>query len=83
MAKPVVRYREMYYVAIGHSAIVTPVDHPNHLKDHRISNTQPVHTSRVMDIGAPNEYGCPVFETMNTRYVPTAECRPFHTERNS
>lgn len=67
MTKPVVRYKAPGYVPkVGGSALVLPVDHPNHLPGHQISNTVPVRTSAV--IAHDVETG--VFETVNTIYKP-------------
>lgn len=66
-AKPTVRYRDLGVpISVGRSAIVQPVDHPNHLEGHLVSNAKPVKTSAV--ISYDEKTG--VFETRNTVYSP-------------
>ena len=67
--KPVVRYRGTATAAIGRSAFLHPIDHPNHLRGHDVSNTRVVRTSAVIDFDA--ETGR--IETMNTIYLPEAQ----------
>lgn len=65
--KPVVHYDNTKHsvIALGRSAVVLPVDHPNHLPDHQVSNTVHVLTSRVIKIHHDGS-----FETENTIYKP-------------
>ena len=51
------------------SAYLLPVDHPNHLVGHSVSNTEYVTTSKVLNWN--EETG--VIETKNTIYVPLSE----------
>jgi len=70
MTKPTVHYDVNYpaIIEVGYRAYIKPVDHPNHLPGHNVSNTQLVYTSTVVSI---DPHG--IFETLNTRYVPTSE----------
>ena len=65
--KPIVKYdnTKLSVIALGRGAIVMPVDHPNHLEDHQVSNTTHVLTSRVIKIHHDGS-----FETENTIYKP-------------
>lgn len=68
--KPVVHYDRspsMYWIQVGFSAHVTPLDHPNHLEGHRVTNGLPIRTSTVLSYD--EETG--EFETQNTKYVPS------------
>jgi hypothetical protein len=69
--KPVVHYRPDYYQFIpkepGQRAMVYPVDHPNHLPVHCVSNEKMCFTSTVIRVGENGE-----FETLNTIYRPVA-----------
>ena len=69
MNKPIVHYRKdcVVKVAVGIGAIVTPVDHTNHVEGQHVSNERPCWTSKVLSYD--KETG--VFETMNTIYQPT------------
>lgn len=67
MDKPIVHYRgEAVVFAIGGAAWLQPVDHPNHLEGHDVSNTKPVRTSAVLSHNP--ETGR--IETKHTIYVP-------------
>lgn len=65
--KPIVHYNNLLLsvIALGRGAVVAPVDHPNHLPDHNVSNTKHVLTSRVVKV-----YHDGSFETENTIYKP-------------
>jgi hypothetical protein len=65
--KPTVRYmmEKHGYIRVGHSAIVTPLDHPNHLPGHFVSNLESVHTSTVLKYDKDTGR----FETKNTIYI--------------
>lgn len=69
--KPVVRYDRspsMYWIQVGNSAYVTPLDHPNHLEGHHVTNGMQIRTSTVISYDkATGE-----FETLNTKYVPAS-----------
>jgi hypothetical protein len=64
-SKPVVFYRTdlPYYIKLGESAFVHPVNHPD---KENVSNTKHVRTSEVIAF-TPLEGG---FETLNTLYRP-------------
>lgn len=64
MTKPVVNYKDLYFCAVGASALVVPENHPSEL----VSNTGAVLTSTVQSFDADTG----VFETLNTRYQPSA-----------
>lgn len=66
--KPTVHYRGEAHFLFG-LAYLTPVDHPNHLVGHAVSNNVQVVTSRVIEHDA--ETGR--IETRNTIYVPLKE----------
>jgi hypothetical protein len=65
--KPVVHYRNdgSQRIPLGKFAFVRPIDHPNHVPGHNVSNKEMVVTSKVIRIGSNGE-----FETMNTIYRP-------------
>ena len=65
--KPVVYYDTNYpaHIKEGSAAYIKPINHPNHLPGHCVSNTSMVHTSTVLSVDADGN-----FETKNTRYVP-------------
>lgn len=65
MDKPIVHYQGPA-VAHGDRAFLLPVDHPNHLPDHSVSNTKPVTTSKVVSW----DKATGVIETANTIYTP-------------
>ena len=62
-AKPTVHYRGEAVKVMGR-AMLYPVDHPNHLDGHDISNTDLVTTSAVLSWVGDR------IETKNTIYVP-------------
>lgn len=65
--KPIVRYTMANYIKVGDKAEVTPVDHPNHLPGHAVSNDgRPVWTSKVVSYDPKTGE----FETNNTYYKP-------------
>jgi len=66
--KPTVHYDATKFVAItlGGSAFVHPVDHPNHIVGHAVSNTKIVKTSKVVFYNETTGE----FETLNTLYKP-------------
>ncbi len=68
MTKPIVRYRTDLpcHIMLGLPAFVHPVDHPNHIEGHNVSNTTYVLTSKVVGHDALTGE----FETLNTRYAP-------------
>lgn len=68
--KPTVLYdnTQLVIIALGRGAVVKPIDHPNHLADHDVSNTKHVLTSRVIKIHYDGS-----FETENTIYKPQKE----------
>ena len=57
------------YIRLGFGAIIKPIDHPNHLVGHAVSNKNFVHTSRVITIQRDGKG----FETMNTIYKQQGE----------
>lgn len=69
LSKPIVRYRGAAQVVVGRSAILHPVDHPNHLPGHNVSNARQVRTSAVIDFNSETGY----IETMNTIYMPETQ----------
>lgn len=65
--KPIVHYKTVREgVKVGSSAILTPVDHPNHLPEHSVSNKGAVFTSLVQAYDPSTGR----IETENTIYVP-------------
>lgn len=64
MSKPTVRYDTFlpFYIVVGESATVFPIDHPSPL----VSNQKFVNTSEVVYYSKSTG----VFETQNTKYVP-------------
>lgn len=63
--KPVVLYKPSEIpIRKGASAFVYPVNHPNHLEGHLVSNTKLAKTSTVIDYDPCKGS----FETLNTRY---------------
>jgi len=65
--KPTVLYdaTKLKIIVLGRAAVIFPINHPNHLPDHDVSNTKHVLTSRVIKL---NHDGS--FETLNTIYKP-------------
>lgn len=66
MSKPTVHYQTLLFVKVGSFALLYPVDHPNHLPEHKVSNNQEVTTSKVLSYD--DQTGR--IETLNTIYVP-------------
>jgi hypothetical protein len=65
--KKIVHYdrNKEVFIQVGHSAFVTPIDHPD---SERVTNTYTAQTSRVVNYDeATGE-----FETMNTLYKPAS-----------
>jgi hypothetical protein len=67
-SKPIVNYDESkgYYVKVGESANVWPMNHPN--PEGMVSNKSMIRTSKILRLLNDNED--PSFETENTVYVP-------------
>lgn len=67
--KPTVIYKKSPFnrIKVGHPAFIHPINHPNHLEDHAVSNTTFVNTSKVINIYQSG------FETQNTIYKEQAE----------
>jgi hypothetical protein len=65
MEKPVVFYRGKALSFMG-CVVLFPLNHPNHLEGHKVSNTREVHISSV--ISWDEETG--TIETQNTIYKP-------------
>ena len=66
--KPVVKYKLVEgapEIKVGHQALIHPLNHPNHLDGHYVSNESPVWTSRVQSILSELAGR---FETRNTIY---------------
>lgn len=63
--KPIVQYRGEA-VPFGGSALLFPVDHPNHLEGHDVSNTKMATTSKVISWDESSGR----IETQNTVYYP-------------
>ena len=63
--KPIVKYRQLVYVRVGHAAVVAPLDHPSPWVTG--DGETLVETSTVLAINADGS-----FETLNTRYEPEA-----------
>ena len=68
MTKPIVHYRGEAHFLFG-LAYLTPVDHPNHLVGHDVSNNVQVATSRVIE----HDINTGRIETRNTIYIPLKE----------
>lgn len=68
MSKPTVRYRGTA-LPFRDAALLSPVDHPNHIEGHAVSNSRDVRTSKVLvwDIATGR------IETSNTVYLPEQE----------
>jgi hypothetical protein len=64
MNKPVVGYTEA--TVVGAICYLKPVDHPNHLEGHSVSNTRVVRTSPVV----ASDLATGRIETRNTIYMP-------------
>lgn len=69
MNKPIVHYTTASAPAVGVSAYLIPVDHPNHIDGHDVSNERLVRTSRVESINEATGR----IETRNTVYMPLDE----------
>lgn len=65
--KPTVLYRGEAHVSSS-GAWLMPVDHPNHLEGHDVSNREPVRTSKVLS----HDETTGRIETANTIYMPEA-----------
>lgn len=65
MSKPAVRYAGKAEIVGGH-AWLYPLDHPNHLEGHDVSNQKLVRTSMVVSVD--DQTGR--IETKNTTYLP-------------
>lgn len=65
MSKPTVTYKGEAYSFFGR-ALLHPVNHPNHLPGHEVSNTNEVTTSLVLSWDKPTGR----IETKNTIYMP-------------
>lgn len=52
------------HLTVGSPALVDPINHPNHLPGHNVSNTHPVFTSKVVAISLAEK----MIETRNTVY---------------
>lgn len=68
MHKPVVHYKPgslSSKLAVGHPAVVFPINHTNHVPGQHVSNTKYIITSHVVHVGDHGE-----FETQNTIYRP-------------
>lgn len=66
MTKPIVHYKNAVTLGVNVSAYLEPVDHPNHIPGHDVSNEMPVRTSKVVEINEATG----IIETRNTMYVP-------------
>lgn len=68
MSKPTVHYTpgSLFFLTVGASCYLDPVDHPNHVEGQHVTNTKTVRTSTVV---AYDESTGRV-ETRNTIYVP-------------
>lgn len=64
--KPIVHYSWLRGAHVGYPAHLTPIDHPNHIEGHDVSNTRMVSTSKVI---AYDEITGRI-ETQNTIYMP-------------
>lgn len=65
MSKPIVHYRGIASNIWGR-AMLQPVDHPNHLDGHQVSNTKPVMTSTIVSWDKATGR----IETQHTIYEP-------------
>lgn len=65
MNKPIVRYSGQASVVAEH-AFLLPLDHPNHIEGHSVSNCRVVRTSRVLE----HDPQTGRIETKNTIYMP-------------
>lgn len=66
--KPTVHYIGVP-VIIGDNAVLKPIDHPNHMVGHAVSNTKSVITSKIV---SKDDFTGRI-ETQNTIYVPFVE----------
>ena len=66
MNKPIVHYRGEAQPYYANTAILVPLDHPNHKPGHSISNNHIARTSSIVNWN--HETGR--IETLNTIYVP-------------
>lgn len=67
MNKPVVHYSGQASVVAEH-AYLLPLDHPNHIEGHSVSNCRVVRTSRVLE----HDPQTGRIETRHTIYMPDA-----------
>lgn len=65
MSKPTVLYRGQASV-VGGVAFLVPIDHPNHMEGHEVSNIKVVRTSRVLE----HDPQTGRIETKHTVYMP-------------
>lgn len=75
--KPIVHYTEAMAIGTKRSAFVKPVDHPNHIEGHSISNEKFVMTSLVVSLCERTGR----IETKNTIYVPLDSNAMFNHEK--
>lgn len=75
MSKPVVAYTEAGLH--GTACWLMPVDHPNHLEGHSVSNTRVVRTSPVV----ASDLATGRIETQNTVYMPYNEDAQLNGEK--
>jgi hypothetical protein len=75
MNKPVVAYTEATVVSA--ICFLKPVDHPNHLEGHSVSNERIVRTSAVV----ASDLTTGRIETRNTIYMPFNEEATFNGEK--
>lgn len=74
MSKPIVHYRgPVHFIPYlgsggGERAVLTPIDHTNHLEGQDVSNDEPAITSRVVE----KDIDTGRIETRNTIYLPEA-----------
>jgi hypothetical protein len=64
--KPVVHYTDLAYIKVSGVAVLLPLDHPNHLPTHNVSNKHHIRTSTVLR----HDVETGEIETMNTIYRP-------------
>lgn len=75
MKKPIVHYTQA--TVHGERCWLKPVDHPNHLPGHDVSNEYPVTTSSL--VSCDHETGR--IETKNTIYMPLDELSELNGKR--
>lgn len=52
------------YLRVGGMAMLTPINHPNHMPDHRVTDGHAVRTSVIVSVDLANKR----IETLNTIY---------------